>query len=100
LFFLIFQVNGQGRKSSQFQKHWLDNHVKHLLVIFMFYFHYLFSGLIFNSNIQLEVYNFFYLNQFSFIAYFILAILLASLVIFTDKVVFLASTLVGLKSFI
>jgi two-component system, NtrC family, nitrogen regulation sensor histidine kinase NtrY len=71
-----------------------------ILVIFMFYFHYLFSGLIFNSNIQLEVYNFFYLNQFSFIAYFILAILLASLVIFTDKVVFLASTLVGLKSFI
>ncbi|MGF1585257.1 MAG: ATP-binding protein [Bacteroidales bacterium] len=71
-----------------------------VLVVFMFYFHYLFSGLIFNSNIQLEVYNFFYLNQFSFIAYFILALLLASLVIFTDKIVFLASTLVGIKTFI
>jgi two-component system, NtrC family, nitrogen regulation sensor histidine kinase NtrY len=70
------------------------------LVVFMFFFHYLFSGLIFNSNIQLEVYNFFYLNQFSFIAYFILAILLTSLVVFTDKVVLLASTLVGLKIFV
>jgi two-component system, NtrC family, nitrogen regulation sensor histidine kinase NtrY len=71
-----------------------------LLVAFLLAFHNLFSGLIFNSNIQLEVYNFFYLNQFSFIAYLILAILLSSLVLFTDKVVSLASSLVGLRSFI
>jgi two-component system, NtrC family, nitrogen regulation sensor histidine kinase NtrY len=71
-----------------------------VLVVFMLSFHNLFSGLIFNSNIQMEVYNFFYLNQFSFIAYFILALLLGSLVIFTDKVVSLASTMVGLKYFI
>lgn len=70
------------------------------LVAFMLVFHSLFTGLIFNSNIQLEVYNLFYLNQFSFIAYLIIAILLASLVLFTDKVVFLASTLVELKSFV
>ena len=70
------------------------------LVAFMLFFHYMFSGLIFNSNIQLEVYNFFYLNKFSFIAYMILAFLLASLVLFTDRIIFLASTLVELKTFI
>ena len=69
------------------------------LTAFMLFFHYMFSGLVFNSSIQLEVYNFFYLNQFSFIAYLILAILLASLVLFTDRVIFLASTLVEIKSF-
>ncbi len=70
------------------------------LVAFMISFIYMFSGLIFNSNIQLEVHNFFYLNQFSFIAYLILAMLLASLVLIADRVVFIASTLVDFKSFI
>ncbi|TVR73965.1 MAG: hypothetical protein EA408_03810, partial [Marinilabiliales bacterium] len=67
---------------------------------FMFLFHYIFSGLIFNSNIQLEVHNFFYLNRYSLVAYLTLAMLLGSLVLFTDKVVFLASTLVGFKTFL
>ncbi|MFO7922674.1 MAG: ATP-binding protein [Bacteroidales bacterium] len=70
------------------------------LVAFMLFFHYMFAGLVHDSNIQLEVYNFFYLNQFSFVAYLILAILLASLVLITDRVVFLSSMLVELKSFI
>ena len=70
------------------------------LVFWLFFFHWLFSGLIFNSNIQLEVYNFFYLTRFSFVAYLILAILIASVVIFADRVIFLSSTLVELKIFI
>ena len=71
-----------------------------ILVGFMFFFHNMFSGLIFNSNIQLEVYNFVHLNQFSLIAYLILAMLLASLVLLADKIVSISSTLLGLRSFI
>jgi len=71
-----------------------------LLSGFMFLFHYIFSGLIYNSNIQLEVHNFFYLNRYSLVAYLTLAMLLGSVVLFTDKVVFLASTLVGVRTFL
>jgi len=71
-----------------------------LLAGFMMFFHYMFSGLIFNSNIQMEVNNFFYLTRLSFIAYLILSILLASLILFTDRVVFIASTLVEFRLFI
>ncbi len=71
-----------------------------LLIGFMLLFHYMFHGLIHNSNIQMEVYNFFYLNLLSFIAYLILALLIASLVLFTDRIVFLASTLVEIRSFV
>ncbi len=71
-----------------------------LLSAFMLFFHYMFYGLIFNSSIQLEVHNFFYLNRFSFVAYLILAMLLGSLVLLTDKVVFISSTLVSLKTFL
>jgi two-component system, NtrC family, nitrogen regulation sensor histidine kinase NtrY len=71
-----------------------------LLVVFMLSVHYMFSGLIFNSNIQLEVHNFIYLNRFSLVAYLILAILLASLVLFADRIVFISSTLLEFRSFI
>lgn len=70
------------------------------LVAYMLYFHYMFSGLIFNSNIQLEVHNFIHLNQFSLIAYLIIAMLLASLVLIADRIIFLSSLLINLKTFI
>ncbi len=71
-----------------------------LLVAFMLFFNYMFQGLIHNSNIQMEVYNFFYLNILSLIAYLILAILITSLVLIADRIVFLSSTLVEIRSFI
>jgi two-component system, NtrC family, nitrogen regulation sensor histidine kinase NtrY len=71
-----------------------------MLTAFLLFVHYMFSGLIFNSNIQLEVYNFIYLNQFSLIAYLILAMLLASVVLITDRIVYMSSILVGPRSFV
>ena len=71
-----------------------------MLVTFMLFFNYLISSLIHNSNIQMEVYNFFYLTWYSLVAYLAIAILLASLVLLSDRVLFLASTLVELKTFI
>ena len=68
-------------------------------VSFTLYVHYLFSGLILNSNIQLEVYNFIYLSPFSLIAYLILAMLMASVVLITDKIVLISSTLIEFRSF-
>jgi two-component system, NtrC family, nitrogen regulation sensor histidine kinase NtrY len=71
-----------------------------VLVIFMLFVYNMISSLIHNSNIQLEVYNFFYLTWYSLVAYLAIAILLASFVLLSDRLVFLASTLVELKIFL
>ncbi len=74
--------------------------LKSFLILIFLYFHYLFTGLIINSSIQLEVHNFFYLNLYSFLAYLAIAFLFASFLMFADRIVCIASKLAGLRDFV
>lgn len=74
--------------------------LKSFLIMTFLYFHYLFAGLIINSSIQLEVHNFFYLDLYSFLAYLAIAFLFASLLLFADRIVYIASKLAQLRDFI
>ncbi len=69
------------------------------LVFIFLYFHYLFEGLIINSSIQLQVHNFFYLNQYSLLAYISIAFLFATFLLLADHIVHFASNLIDIKVF-
>lgn len=98
-FSVYFRSGSKTTNSGKFKRTIIVLISSIFLVGFLLFIHLLFTGLIFNSNIQLEVYNFIYLNQLSLIAYLILAMLLASVVLFADKIIFISSTLVGFRSF-
>ncbi len=74
--------------------------LKSFLVFFFLYFHYLFTGLIINSSIQLEVHNFFYLDLYSFLAYLAIALLFGSFLLLADRIIHIASRMTSLRVFV
>lgn len=58
-----------------------------VLILFFILIHNLFTGLIFNSNVILEVYRFFDLTAYSFIGFTIIAFLFASFILLADRVI-------------
>jgi two-component system, NtrC family, nitrogen regulation sensor histidine kinase NtrY len=99
-FFIHFRLPESFSNGGRIKRHVVVLMATILPVGFILWVHYMFSGLIFNSNIQLEVYNFIYLNRFSLVAYLILAMLMASVVLVTDKIVFISSTLIEFRNFV
>ncbi len=71
-----------------------------LISIYYLFFHYLLSGLVLNSNIFIEVHNFFYLNAYTLVGYLSIAFLIISLVLLIDKFIFIYSGFFSFWKFI
>lgn len=71
-----------------------------IIDIFFTFNHYMFDSLILNSSISFEVYKVFDLSIFTVIGFFIIALLFASLILISDKLIMLFKELVSIKQFI